>query len=58
MLVCELIVLLQVVVTGQNVIHLAQGRLRGIAKDGYVSYTGIPYASITGTLGRFKVGLQ
>ncbi|CAH1637981.1 unnamed protein product [Spodoptera littoralis] len=33
---------------------LAQGRLRGITKDGYVSYTGIPYASITGTLGRFK----
>lgn len=39
----------------KNVVVTAQGKLRGEAHDGYVSYTGIPYAAVTENAGRFKV---
>ncbi|CAH2094934.1 unnamed protein product [Euphydryas editha] len=38
----------------QHVISIAQGKIRGIQRDGYISYLGIPYASISGVNGRFK----
>ncbi|XP_053613746.1 carboxylesterase 5A-like [Plodia interpunctella] len=36
------------------VISTAQGRLRGVHRDGHVSYLGIPYASISSPFSRFK----
>ncbi|CAH2044897.1 unnamed protein product, partial [Iphiclides podalirius] len=39
--------------TRQNLVSTAQGLVRGVARDGYVSYVGIPYASANVT-GRFK----
>lgn len=44
--------------TEQNVISIAQGKIRGMLRDGYVSYLGIPYASISGVNGRFKVNIH
>lgn len=44
--------------TEQNVISIAQGKIRGVQRDGYVSYLGIPYASISGANGRFKVNIS
>ncbi|KAJ0173411.1 hypothetical protein K1T71_010560 [Dendrolimus kikuchii] len=38
----------------QNVISTAQGSLRGVTHEGYVSYNGIPYASASDREGRFK----
>ncbi|XP_072929598.1 esterase FE4-like [Epargyreus clarus] len=38
----------------QTVRNLAQGRITGVSQDGYVSYVGIPYASVNGNVGRFK----
>ncbi|CAH0728692.1 unnamed protein product, partial [Brenthis ino] len=40
----------------QNVINLAQGKIRGMPRDGYIFYGGIPYTSITGPTGRFRRG--
>lgn len=42
--------------THQNVVTTAQGLIRGVSKEGYISYIGIPYASANGT-GRFKVSI-
>lgn len=44
--------------TEQNVISTAQGKLRGVEHDGYVSYRGIPYATMAAVDGRFKVSLE
>lgn len=41
--------------TEQHVISTAQGRLRGEVHEGYVSYRGVPYASVASPEGRFKV---
>ncbi|XP_031770120.2 cholinesterase-like [Galleria mellonella] len=51
-------ILLTVIVStvGQRVINTAQGKLRGIPMDGYVSYSGIPYATINSSAGRFQKG--
>ncbi|XP_023944601.1 fatty acyl-CoA hydrolase precursor, medium chain-like [Bicyclus anynana] len=41
----------------QNIVSTAQGQIQGVTRDGYVSYTGIPYASVKeGAGGRFKRG--
>ncbi|XP_034834171.2 uncharacterized protein [Maniola hyperantus] len=41
----------------QNIVSTAQGKIRGVLRDGYVAYNGIPYASVsTGPGGRFKRG--
>lgn len=42
---------------GQNVIGTAQGELSGEDHDGYVSYRGIPYATVTAVDGKFKASL-
>ncbi|XP_060805203.1 carboxylesterase 4A-like [Amyelois transitella] len=34
---------------------MAQGRMKGVYKDGYVSYFGIPYATINSPASKFKV---
>ncbi|XP_075970931.1 pyrethroid hydrolase Ces2e-like [Anticarsia gemmatalis] len=49
-----LLVLLQAVWSEQNVISTAQGPLRGVVHDGYVAYTGVPYASVTNKMDKFK----
>ncbi|KAJ8714296.1 hypothetical protein PYW08_007916 [Mythimna loreyi] len=55
MLSFKLVVILQMtMMSRQNVISITQGKVRGVARDGYVSYTGIPYANITATMARFK----
>ncbi|KAG7297715.1 hypothetical protein JYU34_018432 [Plutella xylostella] len=40
--------------SGQALVMLAQGEVRGEAHDGFVSYLGIPYASMNGSHERFK----
>lgn len=40
-----------------NVVITAQGKIRGIEHDGFMSYVGIPYADVNGPAGRFKVSL-
>ncbi|CAD0204073.1 unnamed protein product [Chrysodeixis includens] len=59
MLSLKLVTFLQaVMVTRQDVISIAQGLLRGFAGEGYVSYTGIPYANVTSATARYtKAGL-
>ncbi|CAB3249590.1 unnamed protein product [Arctia plantaginis] len=52
----RLVMLLQVLVLSrQNVISIAQGQMRGVAYDGYIAYTGIPYATVTSAKDRFKM---
>lgn len=57
MLVLFLVVLVcRIESTLQNIVITAQGKIRGVAKDGYVAYIGIPYASVSSDPGgRFKV---
>ncbi|XP_059047598.1 esterase FE4-like [Achroia grisella] len=45
-----------VMINCDNVINTAQGKLRGVPHDGYVLYTGIPYATISNSSERFKKG--
>lgn len=42
----------------QSVVSLAQGQIRGTPRDGFISYGGIPYTSINGPTGRFKVSCR
>lgn len=52
----RLVIFLQVLaLSRQNVISLAQGLVRGVAFDGYIAYTGIPYAAVSSGKDRFKV---
>ncbi|XP_049877839.1 uncharacterized protein LOC126375040 [Pectinophora gossypiella] len=41
-------------VSTENIVITTQGRLRGTPQDGYVSYTGVPYAAISEPAGKFK----
>lgn len=36
-------------------IDIAQGKIRGVRRDGCISFIGIPYASLEGPNNRFKV---
>ncbi|KAM3959280.1 esterase B1-like [Aphomia sociella] len=40
----------------QHEVHTAQGKLKGVSYDGYVSYNGIPYSRIDNPEGKFKIG--
>lgn len=40
----------------QDVVVTVQGKLRGDYHKGYISYAGIPYASVSGADGKFKAG--
>lgn len=42
-------------IKANNVVVTAQGKLRGVPHDGFVSYTGIPYATAGENSERFKV---
>lgn len=50
-----LLVMWMVSFSEQAEVITAQGRIRGETHQGYVSYNGIPYASVNNTTGRFKV---
>ncbi|KAL0868813.1 hypothetical protein ABMA27_007177 [Loxostege sticticalis] len=49
-----LLVMWMVSFSEQAEVITAQGRIRGETHQGYVSYNGIPYASVNNTTGRFK----
>ncbi|KAJ2944716.1 hypothetical protein O0L34_g4074 [Tuta absoluta] len=55
MLGINLMVLLYLeVVVSEDIVLTVQGSLRGVSNDGYTSYLGIPYATISGDEGTFK----
>ena len=41
----------------QSVVSIAQGKILGIPRDGFISYGGIPYTSINGPTGKFRVSI-
>jgi hypothetical protein len=50
-----LLLLTLVSVAIQEEVITAQGRIRGETREGYISYRGIPYASINESSARYKV---
>lgn len=55
-IMCIIYVILLFEVSNCEIItNTAQGALRGVSQDGYVSYVNIPYATINDTANRFKV---
>lgn len=47
---------LNTILCHQDIVVTVQGKLRGESHEGYTSYAGIPYASVSGTDGSFKAG--
>lgn len=55
LLLVLLVVFMTIDESEQNVVSIAQGRIRGVQKRGYITYGGIPYTTVSGMPGRFKV---
>ncbi|XP_061384461.1 esterase B1-like [Danaus plexippus] len=56
LLLVLLVVFMTIDESEQNVVSIAQGRIRGVQKRGYITYGGIPYTTVSGMPGRFKSG--